>query len=281
MVWGAVCSTDSPAGGHAGLQGASCGLRIKNRWFGYLYLKFVFKTFKMKTRLIFLLTFGVILFSIATGQSSKKKIAISGYVTDGTNASIENAVVMIDGQKSDVITDSKGYYKVKVNQGSGKLGIFTYTNGIKEELINGRTRINFQFEGSVPSQISNKPDPDDEAINIGYGKVRKRDMTTTVNKIDGTKPKYSSYQNIYDMIRGEVPGVQVNGTSITIQGPSSIMLSSEPSFVVDGITVSTISDIRPSLVKSIEILKGSAAAIYGSRGANGVILINLIGAGDR
>jgi TonB-dependent SusC/RagA subfamily outer membrane receptor len=82
------------------------------------------------------------------------------------------------------------------------------------------------------------------------------------------------------MIRGEVPGVQVSGTSIRIQGASSLMLSTEPLFVVDGMVVNSIGDIQPFTVKSIEILKGSSAAIYGSRGANGVILINLVGAGD-
>jgi TonB-dependent SusC/RagA subfamily outer membrane receptor len=72
--------------------------------------------------------------------------------------------------------------------------------------------------------------------------------------------------------------VQVNGKSIQIQGPSSINLSSEPLFVVDGMAVTSIDDIRPQQVKSIEILKGASASIYGSRGSNGVIMITLIGA---
>jgi TonB-dependent SusC/RagA subfamily outer membrane receptor len=83
------------------------------------------------------------------------------------------------------------------------------------------------------------------------------------------------------MIRGEVAGVQVNGKSIRIQGPSSFNLSTEPLFVVDGIVVTSIDEISPQMVKSIDILKGSAASIYGSRGSNGVILINLIGSPDR
>jgi TonB-dependent SusC/RagA subfamily outer membrane receptor len=106
-------------------------------------------------------------------------------------------------------------------------------------------------------------------------------MTTNVSKIDGTNPKYASYRTIYDMLRGEVPGVQVNGTSIKIQGASSLMLSTEPLFVVDGITVNSIDDIQPVTVKSIQVLKGSSASIYGSRGANGVILIDLVKAGDK
>jgi TonB-dependent SusC/RagA subfamily outer membrane receptor len=83
------------------------------------------------------------------------------------------------------------------------------------------------------------------------------------------------------MIRGEVAGVQVMGNSIRIQGVGSLTLSTEPLYVVDGNVVNSISDIQPYNVKSIEILKGSSASIYGSRGANGVILIKLIGSGDR
>jgi TonB-dependent SusC/RagA subfamily outer membrane receptor len=150
-----------------------------------------------------------------------------------------------------------------------------------EEEINGRTTINFEFGGSVPDQANSTVNPGDEAVNVGYGTVRKSDMTTNVNKIDGTNPKYASYRNIYDMIKGEVPGVQVTGTSIKIQGISSMNSGTEPLFVLDGVVVNSIGSIQPAMVKSIEILKGAAASIYGSRGANGVILINLVGTGDK
>ncbi|MGQ9620019.1 MAG: TonB-dependent receptor plug domain-containing protein [Bacteroidales bacterium] len=107
--------------------------------------------------------------------------------------------------------------------------------------------------------------------------MKKREMTSTVGKINGTNPKYSSYTNIYDMIKGEVPGVHVAGKKITIQGASSFLLSTDPLILVNGIETHDIDDISPNQVKSIEVLKGSAASIYGSRGANGVILITLIG----
>ena len=77
------------------------------------------------------------------------------------------------------------------------------------------------------------------------------------------------------MIVGEVPGVIVSGTSIRIRGASSINASSEPLFIVDGAPTSSIGHISPRDVKSIDILKGSSAAIYGVRGANGVIVIKL------
>jgi TonB-dependent SusC/RagA subfamily outer membrane receptor len=234
----------------------------------------------MRTRIIFCLILAMISFSFSSGQKAGKKVTITGHVVDGTLASVANAIVMVDGKKTDNLTNDRGIYKIKVKPGSSTIGILTMTNGVLEEPLDGRTTINFTFKGSVAPQASGKADPGDEAVDIGYGSVKKRSMTGTVSKIDGTNPKYASYRNIYDMIRGEVPGVQVNGTSIRIQGASSLMLSTEPLFVVDGMVVNSIDDIQPYSVKSIEILKGSSASIYGSRGANGVILIKLIGAGD-
>ena len=235
---------------------------------------------KMRTRIVFCLIFAMISFNISEGQKAGKKIKITGHVVDGTLAPVANAIVLINGEKTGFVTDQKGHFKIKVKPGSSTIGVLTMTNGVLEEPIDGRTTYNFAFEGTVPVQASGKVDPGDETIDIGYGKVRKKSMTGTVSKIDGSNPKYASYRSIYDMIRGEVPGVQVSGTSIRIQGASSLMLSTEPLFVVDGMVVNSIGDIQPYAVKSIEILKGSSAAIYGSRGANGVILIKLTGASE-
>jgi len=235
----------------------------------------------MKIRIILCLFIAAFSFSSGFSQKAGKKVTITGYVVDGTRASIANAIVMIDGQSTNILTDEKGFYEVKAKSGSTRIGILTTSNGFMEEEINGRTRINFEFGGSVPDQANNMAEAGDEALNVGYGTVRKKDMTTNVSKIDGSNPKYASYRNIYDMIKGEVPGVQVIGTSIKIQGVSSMNSGTDPLYVLDGVVVNSIGDIQPAMVKSIEILKGSSASIYGARGANGVILINLIGAGDR
>jgi len=231
----------------------------------------------MKTRIVLLMILTLISIGSGFSQKTGKKVTISGYVVDATKAPIANAAVLIDGKGTDMVTDEKGFYQIKVKPGCTRIGILTATSGFLEEPIDGRSSINFEFRGSVPDQAGGKADAGDETINVGYGTARKKDMTTSVNKIDTSNPKYASYRNIYDMIKGEVPGVQVTGTSIKIQGVNSLNLSTEPLYVVDGTVVSTIGDIQPSLVKSIEILKGSSAAIYGSRGANGVILITLKG----
>lgn len=236
----------------------------------------------MKTKIIFLLLFSAITVTATQAQKSNKKnnkkITISGYVVDGTQRPIANAIVLIDAEKTEKVTDYKGFYKIKVKPDAVKLGIFTLTSGVVEEPINARTRINFAFTGSVPDQPNNEAvTSGDDPINVGYATVKKKDLTSSVSQIDVTESKYSSYRSIYEVLRGgAVPGVQVNGNSIRIQGASSLMLSTEPLFVVDGVPVGTVDDIQPVMVKSIQVLKGSAASIYGSRGANGVILINLI-----
>jgi TonB-dependent SusC/RagA subfamily outer membrane receptor len=91
-----------------------------------------------------------------------------------------------------------------------------------------------------------------------------------VNVKDSAVPVY---QDIYDMIRGRVAGVEVSGRSIRVRGSNSLNVSTEPLFVVDGVIVREIDDIAPETVKSIEVLKGPDASAYGIKGSNGVIVI--------
>jgi TonB-dependent SusC/RagA subfamily outer membrane receptor len=236
----------------------------------------------MKSRYLFVLLFSILTFNLSPGQKAPKNLIIKGNVMDANQNPISGAIILVDNNKTDVETDDRGFYKIKVSSKARLISVFTLTNGVSETEIGGKTLINFNLK---TSSLTGKPEAvnqtDDEVVNIGYGTRKRNEMTTSVGKIDATKNKYSAYQNIFDLIRGEIPGVQVSGSSIVIQGPSSINLSSQPLFVVDGITVNSISDISPRMVKSIEVLKGASTAIYGTRGSNGVILINLIGAPDK
>jgi TonB-dependent SusC/RagA subfamily outer membrane receptor len=236
----------------------------------------------MKKGIFLLLLLTIPFFSVATGQKPAKKITISGAVTDSDHKPVVGAMILIDNKKTDCITGENGTYRLKVKTDAKLITVFTMMNGMLEQPIDGKTVINFRY--NTKSQTEGKVQETgqgNEAVNIGYGTMKKNDMTTTVGKIDAQNKKYASYNNIYEMIKGEVPGVQVNGTTIVIHGPSSINLSSEPLFVVNGMVVSSIADISPRQVKSIEILKGSSASIYGSRGTNGVIMITLVGTETR
>jgi TonB-dependent SusC/RagA subfamily outer membrane receptor len=208
------------------------------------------------------------------GQKENKKRTLSGYVTDDKGNPVAGAMVIIDKNNTGKVTDSKGYYKVKVRPDASRISIFTFKGGNADVQIEKRTTINITLIGSQSdSQISK---PEAERVEIGYGSVKREDVTNQVSKLEVDKNKYAAYPNIYDALRGTVAGLQVRGKSITIQGISSNNPNSEPLFVVDGMIVSSIDFILPNDVKSIEVLKGAAASIYGSRGANGVILIKLI-----
>ena len=122
------------------------------------------------------------------------------------------------------------------------------------------------------SYIPNGKDPGDEEVNLGYQKIKKRDSTAATATLNVERG--SGYSNIYEYLQGRVAGVEVVGTSIRIRGDHSINSSNEPLLIVDGMEVSDISDLSPEEVETIDVLKDAATtALYGSRGANGVILI--------
>ena len=119
---------------------------------------------------------------------------------------------------------------------------------------------------------------DEEMINVGYGSVKKKDMTMSVSKVNVTEKGVSGYSDIGDYLRGKVPGLVVTKVGdeykYKIRGTNTINGSTDPLFVVDGATVNSISYLDPNNIASVEVLKDAAStSMYGSRGANGVILI--------
>ena len=222
-------------------------------------------------------------FQISYSQkSNEKRTFISGIIVDSNNQPIEGAFIFVDDKNTNSVTNSKGYYKVKANSASQKISVLSVLGGTSESTINGRTEINFVMEAvSSKTGMSESEKKAPETVSDGYSTINKKNSTTSAAKIDARNQKYKSYQNIYEMIRGEVSGVRVIGTRIQIMGPSSIGGNDDPLFVVDGIPVDKIDNISPGQVSSIEVLKGADAAIYGTRSANGVLIIKLISAEDR
>ena len=193
---------------------------------------------------------------------------------------VEGALVVVDGEGTGVTTNKKGTFRIRLNPDTHSVGVYTTNLGSAVTLFEGQDLFNFVLDSTealvnfVPTTAEGE-----QEIEIGYGTVKKKNLTTDVGYIDAQDDANSSYTNIYDMIQGKVPGVQVTGRKITIRGVNSINLSTDPLFVVDGVIVNSIDHINPSQVKSITVLKGSDAAIYGSRGAGGVIMITMLGTG--
>jgi TonB-dependent SusC/RagA subfamily outer membrane receptor len=229
----------------------------------------------MKLKFLFLIAFSFILYgSLQAQNKNNKKIIVSGIVTDENRNPVAGAMVLVDKKNTNKVTDSKGFYKIKVRPDANTISIFTFKGESTDVLIKNRTTINITLGGSQNNGQNLRQEG--ERVEIGYGSIEKEDLTNQVSKVEVNRNKYSSYSNIYDALRGTVPGLQVRGKSITIQGISSNNPNSEPLYVVDGMIVSSIEYITPTEIKSIEVLKGAAASIYGSRGANGVLMINLI-----
>jgi TonB-dependent SusC/RagA subfamily outer membrane receptor len=211
--------------------------------------------------------------------SKDRNIIISGRVTDMNNVPVNGAAILIDDKDTRRSTDRKGYYRVKTGSDSKIISILISSDNLGKTKINGQTEIDISLPVNSLT-ISHHSEAEEDEINVGYGTVKRKNLLSSVNKIDGNEKRYSSYSSIYEMLQGQ-PGVQVSGTRVVIQGQSSFIGSTDPLFVVDGSIVNTIEGISPQTVKSIEILKGAAASIYGSRGANGVILITLISGPDK
>ncbi len=135
-----------------------------------------------------------------------------------------------------------------------------YSSYSRDMVIKGRGK----YTGPVPGEESGEPGKPDL-----HRLYRQPDAVIIVDE------RFSNYHSVFEILKGRVPGVQVNGDNVVIRGPSSIMLSNEPLYLIDNVPVdkSAVSSLNPMDIDRIEILKGPGAAIYGSRGANGVISI--------
>ena len=229
----------------------------------------------MKCRIIIILLLSFCFIQVNFSQKPDKKIKITGIVVDANQKPVSNVMIFVDKVKTNSVTDSKGFYRVKVSPTASKIVAFSISNGVKEMEIDGKTVINFRLDGTSKNLVQ-PVRSESEMINVGYGEIDKKNLTVPVNKVEGNRSKYAGYNNVFEMISSEVPGVVVKGTSINVQNSFSFQLSTEPLYVVDGTVVKDITDIIPAHVKSIEVLKGASASIYGVRGANGVIVITLL-----
>ena len=189
---------------------------------------------------------------------------------------LAGAGVVIKGTTTGVATDFDGNYTLNGVSKTDVL-IFSYIGMKSTEITVGdQTVINMTLEGSAESL--------DEVVVVGYGSQRKSDVTGSVSSISKERLEQVPNNNFSQALQGAVPGVNIRNNSsnaeggdvsIVIRGRNSISADNGPLIVLDGIPFSgSISDINPTDIKTIDVLKdASSTAIYGSRGANGVILI--------
>ncbi|MBP1640489.1 MAG: outer membrane protein SusC, starch binding [Bacteroidetes bacterium] len=218
--------------------------------------------------------FLLLLFSIsAFGQA----ITVKGTVKDATNATLPGVNVRIQGSSSGTITDVDGKYSIQV-PANAKLE-FSFVGYSSQILaVNGKSVINITLAEDTKALS--------EVVVVGYGTQRREAVTGSVASMNGDKLRDVPAANIARALQGRVAGVEMSQTStkpgssmqIRIRGTRSLNATNDPLVVLDGIPFAgSIGDIDPNNIKSIDILKdASATAIYGSRGANGVILVTSI-----
>lgn len=115
---------------------------------------------------------------------------------------------------------------------------------------------------------------EDEQVNIGYSTVGRKDVTTSVSNVKVKRTEAVTYSNMYEYLRGKVPGVMVTSDNrIIIRGIGTNSGNTDPLILVDGVQVTDLSTLNPADVTSVDVIKDGSSAIYGMQGANGVVLI--------
>jgi TonB-linked SusC/RagA family outer membrane protein len=231
--------------------------------------------------------------------SAQKNIRVKGKIVDEKGESLPGASVSVKGKKMATQTDLNGSYVLLVPAEGNPILVFNFLGYKRQEVIIGdKTTIDVTLSADSKSL--------EEVVIIGYGQVDRKDLTGSISTIRPTKESAVQFTSVDALIRGRAAGVQVTegngspggGISVKIRGVNSLRGNNEPLYVVDGIIIAnSVLDTREALggggqnasnqesqngltgintqdIESIEILKdASATAIYGSRGANGVVII--------
>ncbi len=216
----------------------------------------------------------ILFIGFANAQQTKQ---VSGKVTDKTTkASIPGASVTLKGTAIIVSTDDKGEFKITIpTSGTSILQAKYLGYKMQEITVANSSLVTFTLEEDVAAL-------DEVVINIGYGTVRKKDLTGAVGSVGADVIAAAPVSSALEAIQGRVAGINIASTegspdaelTVRVRGGGSITQDNSPLYIVDGFPVATISNIAPQDIESIDILKdASSTAIYGSRGANGVVLI--------
>ena len=241
-------------------------------WRRYIHFFYL----KLTIILTLLLTLNLSAMGTAMTSGEDQQQTIKGKITDAsTGEALPGVSVVVKGTTTGVNSDIDGNFTINVPSPNSTL-VFTFVGYLPQEVVvGGRTTIDLALAVDVKAL--------EEVIVVGYGTQKKSDITGTVTSLSKDRLEMVPNLNVTQAIMGAVPGVMIQTAtaganpdqSIMIRGRASISADNQPLIVVDGIPYGgSMSDINPKDIGSVEILKdASAAAIYGSRGSNGVILI--------
>lgn len=212
----------------------------------------------------------------AAPKSASPPITVKGHVLDEKRQSMPGVSVRVKGTDKGTATDNNGNYKIDVPDENAVLVFSIVSFTTQETMVGVRREINIT--------LLEKPSALNDVIVVGYGQVRRRDLTGAVGTASMEDVSKAPVRSFEEALAGRVAGVQVTSpdgqpgaaSTIVIRGQSSITQDNSPLYVIDGFPIENPDNnsINPSDIESLEVLKdASATAIYGSRGANGVIII--------
>ncbi len=215
-----------------------------------------------------------------TTQQVQEQVKINGVVKDEGGDAIAGATVfVVENNAIGAVADREGKYTLTVPVGSTLNVSFMGFESIERKVVKGKLRYDF-----ILKEENQKLD---EVIVIGYGEVKKSDLTGSVSTVGARNFSAQPVKNVSDILQGRSSGVEVTTISgmpgaaakVRIRGTTSINKSSDPLYVIDGIISSSgLDGLNPQDIQSMEVLKdASSTAVYGSRGANGVVLITTKG----
>lgn len=198
--------------------------------------------------------------------NAQEKI-ISGFVTTFDSIPLINVEVKVMSSKQFIHTDSLGRFEVNCLL-KDKLKVKAYGFATRKVDITKQTKLAY-INLSLKRGIKN------QELAVGYGHVSESDKLFSISSLQNGQVNFNDYKDMYHLIRGQIPGVNIVGGDIIIRGANSVNGSSAALIVVDGVVESSsvLSSLSPFDVKSIEALKDGSSAIYGNRGASGVIVI--------
>ena len=242
------------------------------------------KLYLKRSKLLTLLL-STMMASFAYGQSQ-----VSGTVTDQENQPLPGVNVLVKGSTQGATTNANGKYQVEVPNSSAIL-TFSFIGFTSEERVVGNQTV---LDVEMKEDIQNLQ----EVVVVGYGTVKKSDLTGSVSSIKADAFKDMPLTSVDQALQARAPGVNVTqsssapggGLSVRVRGANSLISGSEPLYVIDGLPIypdngafgtngnrqagNAMASLNPNEIESLEVLKdASATSIYGSRGANGVVLI--------
>ncbi|MGV3510330.1 MAG: SusC/RagA family TonB-linked outer membrane protein [Sphingobacteriaceae bacterium] len=221
-----------------------------------------------------LLAFSVLFTAIFSVQAQTRQI--TGKVTDDTNEPLIGVSVNIKGSSQGATTDVSGNFRINVPSDGNPVLVFKYI-GFKTREITVGTQTSITVSLQEDTQMLGEV-----VVNVGYGTQKRRDLTGTISSISGETLTQAPVSSAAEALTGRLPGVQVTTVDgapgaeivIRVRGGGSITQDNSPLYIVDGFPVNSINDIAPSDIESIDVLKdASSSAIYGARGANGVVIV--------